>query len=351
VDVADLRIELLESSPKAVKMRLRIDEFDPSAISAPLLSCISDMAARLGAGQVMMDDPSSLFVTSTSSSYFDTGTGPWLIVSASAIQQYDNVSGWQVSIIRSPKLEDSQSQETVAQSIIVLRHGRSTSGAAGDRELRHPSGITQTAPSANTAADEGDSVADQRRRQIFLGACRVVAEKSYAATTIRDIAKAAQLPISTMYQYISSKEDILFMITKGCMAELFTDFEQSIRENGSATDKVQHAIDNHVKYISKNRKYINLVYRETKSLSRENRAKIFELERQVVALWERIISEGKKNGDFTIQDPSLAAHFIYFLCNVWALRHWAIGQHSEKEIKNMLYLFVFGALHKRAKRE
>jgi AcrR family transcriptional regulator len=349
--LSDLHVEPLSLSSTAVKMRMRINGGGAAPVPAILLSALSDLAARTGASEKLAYNPTSLALLSSSTLYFPVGSGPWLLITGSSLDERPNESSWQISVSRSAKLDD-QNGEIVSQSLFIFRTEAHSPLPAAPTVAETAADVAQLETDADEPAtgDEGDSVPDQRRRQIFLGACKVVAEKGYATTTIRDIAKACKLKISTMYQYITSKEDILFMITKGCMAELFADFELNLRDTGSATEKVKNAIDNHVNYISKNRKYINLVYRETKSLNAENRAKIFDLERRVVALWEKIINEGKRSGEFSVQDAELTAHFIYFLCNVWALRHWAIGDHTEKEIREMLYLFTFGALNKKPKR-
>jgi hypothetical protein len=63
------------------------------------------------------------------------------------------------------------------------------------------------------------------------------------------------------------------MITSGCMNEIFRFFDKELKREGTANQKMREAIDAYIKYISKNRRYINLVYRETRALSAENREK------------------------------------------------------------------------------
>ncbi len=53
---------------------------------------------------------------------------------------------------------------------------------------------------------------DRQRRQIMDAAAHVFAEKGYAATTTKDIALAADVGESTLYNYFESKRDILLAI-------------------------------------------------------------------------------------------------------------------------------------------
>jgi AcrR family transcriptional regulator len=53
---------------------------------------------------------------------------------------------------------------------------------------------------------------ERRRERILQAAARVFAEKSYAATTIREVAEAADVAEGTLYNYFESKRDILLAI-------------------------------------------------------------------------------------------------------------------------------------------
>ena len=183
-----------------------------------------------------------------------------------------------------------------------------------------------------------------RHRRIFEGACEVIGKEGYAATTLRKVAKAAEVPVSTIYQYIETKEDLLFMITSHCMEEIFDYMTTELEREGDANTKMQRAIDAYVKYISKNRRYINLAYRETRSLSRANRERIFDIERRFASLWEEIIITGNETDQFTANKTRLAANMVYFFCNVWALRYWSIQDYTEGEVRDYLMRFIMGGL-------
>jgi AcrR family transcriptional regulator len=104
------------------------------------------------------------------------------------------------------------------------------------------------------------------------------------------------------------------------------------------------AVENYVRYVGRNRKYINLVYRETRSLLPDNREKIFAIERDFTALWEEIIRSGRDSGEFEVANADLAANLAYFMCIAWALHHWNIGCHGEDEVRDLLTRFILRGL-------
>jgi len=59
-----------------------------------------------------------------------------------------------------------------------------------------------------------------RREQILRAAEKIFAEKGFHETTISDIAKGAGLSEPTLYEYFSSKEDILFTIPEETSSQL-----------------------------------------------------------------------------------------------------------------------------------
>ena len=52
----------------------------------------------------------------------------------------------------------------------------------------------------------------QRRRQIVEAAVPLFVENGFHKTTTRQIAKAAKVSVGSMYEYVASKEDILYLV-------------------------------------------------------------------------------------------------------------------------------------------
>jgi len=189
-----------------------------------------------------------------------------------------------------------------------------------------------------------DTPPQERRGRIHNAACDVISRKGLAATSMRDIANAAGMSIGTMYRYIDNKDDLLYHITADCMEELFEYFEAELTQAGSAPSRMDQAIRVYLSYISANHRYINLVYRETKALADEPRARIYDIERRFIRHWTQIIQDGIDAGEFADVDVDLAANLAYFSCTVWALRYWNIGNRSEREVGDLLTKFIVNGL-------
>ncbi len=197
---------------------------------------------------------------------------------------------------------------------------------------------------APVTADEPTVANEGRERQILEIASDVISTKGFAATSIRDIARAADISIAALYRHIGSKDELLHRITQTRMQELFDHFEANLTGGGTASERLSEAIAVYLAYISENHRYINLVYRETKALDDRARAKIYDTERRFMRLWEQIISDGVADGEFVEVDAELAANLAYFSCTVWALRYWSIGDRAEADVRDHLTTLIVGGL-------
>src|SRR3990170_4746482 len=66
----------------------------------------------------------------------------------------------------------------------------------------------------------------QRHEQICKAATRVFISQGYHRTTVREIAKEAGLSLGSLYSYIRTKDDILYLV----FADLTSALRESIRQ-------------------------------------------------------------------------------------------------------------------------
>ena len=80
-----------------------------------------------------------------------------------------------------------------------------------------------------TATKDASLIRD-RREQLIRAAIKVFGEKGFHQTTVRDIGRAARLTQGTIYNYVRSKEDILFLVCD----RVVTEYQDSVRRALSA---------------------------------------------------------------------------------------------------------------------
>jgi AcrR family transcriptional regulator len=188
------------------------------------------------------------------------------------------------------------------------------------------------------------AVVDERWRRIVEGASKVIAAKGFAKATIREIAAAADMPVATMYQYLERKEDILYNVYRFFMTEIVTALARWRSSELPPKERLAGAIRTVVEVFDRNHRFIKLMFQESRALTPEARRQVYELDAQYIAIFQELLRESMRNGDFEIRNPELAANFIYFLCTIWPLRHWSIGKFGEESVTREIVEFVLNGL-------
>lgn len=77
-----------------------------------------------------------------------------------------------------------------------------------------------------------ESLIEKRRAQMIRGAVTLFKEKGFHRTTTREIAKAAGFSIGTLYEYIRTKEDVLYLVCDSIYDEVHSRLATIDMENG-----------------------------------------------------------------------------------------------------------------------
>ena len=67
---------------------------------------------------------------------------------------------------------------------------------------------------------------EKRRDQMIRGAVSLFKQKGFHRTTTREIAKAAGFSIGTLYEYIRTKEDVLYLVCDSIYEQVRLELEE-----------------------------------------------------------------------------------------------------------------------------
>ena len=165
-----------------------------------------------------------------------------------------------------------------------------------------------------------------RRMEIVKASVDLFVRKGFHKTTIREIAERFGMSVGTLYEYIRTKEDILFLVCDYIHTSVSMRVRPSLKITSDSTETLEMAIKIYFEIIDEMQDYIIFLYQETKSLSKEARKYIFNAEDEMTQIFEEILSKGNKDGSFSIdkKDIPLIAHNIMVLGQMWAFRRWIL---------------------------
>lgn len=184
-----------------------------------------------------------------------------------------------------------------------------------------------------TLVKDADLV-ETRRRQIVKAAVKLFIGKGYHLTTTREIAKAAGFSIGTLYEYIKSKEDVLYLVCDAIHNEVEAQLRAAVDEGGDAGKSLVSAITNYFKVCDRMQDDILLIYQETSSLNTDSQQYVLANEERITGIFEDILRRGAKDGTLKIGNgkaAELMAHNITVLGHMWTFRRWFLKKHYTLE--------------------
>lgn len=177
---------------------------------------------------------------------------------------------------------------------------------------------------------------EERRAELVRAAVGLFIRKGYHQTTTREIAREAGVSIGSLYEYIKTKEDVLYLVCDAIHREMEVGLERGARSGereekstGSMKAMLEAAIRNYFDVCDEMQDSILLIYRETASLARESQRFVLENESRIARLFAEILKRGVASGSFRFDDEralELMAHNIVVLGHMWALRRWALRE-------------------------
>jgi len=166
------------------------------------------------------------------------------------------------------------------------------------------------APVNTSATDEPVSVVkNTRRAQIREAALTVFSERGYHGTGMEDIARAVAMRASSLYNHVSSKQELLADIMIQTMRDLLDAFATAT-SSGTPAHRLGQAMDAHVRYHATHRRDARIGNREIPSLDETSRATVRQLRRDYARGWQRLIDEGIALAQFETPSSQLSVYAL-----------------------------------------
>lgn len=177
-----------------------------------------------------------------------------------------------------------------------------------------------------------ESLIEKRRAQMIRGAVTLFKQKGFHRTTTREIAKAAGFSIGTLYEYIRTKEDVLYLVCDSIYDEVHARLDSLDIEKGSLEVLVS-ALEHYYGLIDDMQDEFVVMYQESKSLPKDALQYVLNKELEMVALFERLLTECADSGELrlTTKEIKLASHHLFVQGQMWAFRRWALSDFTIQE--------------------
>ena len=170
--------------------------------------------------------------------------------------------------------------------------------------------------------------------EIRQAAVSLFAERGFAATGIREVGRAAGLNSATLYHYASGKEELLAGIMRTGLEELLRAGREALAHGSDPAVQLARLVLAHVATEAVNPLTSRVTDTEVRALTGENRAQIIALRDDYEALFARVLTRGRRAGEFQITDLQVARLALVEMCNGVALWYRPDGRLSVAELQD-----------------
>lgn len=180
----------------------------------------------------------------------------------------------------------------------------------------------------------------ERRRQIVDAAVQLFIKNGYHKTTTRSLAKATGLSIGSLYEYVSTKDDVLYLVCVAIHAEVEQGLTEALARTSQGREALIEIIREYFQVCNRMSDHVLLIYQVTHFLPRKWQEKVLEAELRITGLFVEAMRGLNASGKLPPMDEdtiNLISHNISVLGHTWAFRRWyfaknfTIDQYTEQQ--------------------
>lgn len=149
------------------------------------------------------------------------------------------------------------------------------------------------------------------RRRIFKDAARLFLKNGYHETSMRQVAEAAGMGKSTLYDYFSSKAELLLFFVEQEMDVSHRAAAEIARKEMPAPEKLMRILQSLWTYLDENRAMAALTAREASRLGASETERMNRRRKQYRRILQDVIEQGIREGSIRRVDPALAASALH----------------------------------------
>jgi AcrR family transcriptional regulator len=188
-------------------------------------------------------------------------------------------------------------------------------------------------------------------RNLHSAAIQLLSERSYQGMNLRLLASKLRLQAGSLYNYIESKQHLLFWLMKDSTEKLLREFDATIAGIHDPVEQMLKFVVFHVGYHIANRKEASVLMTEMRSLTRPNYRSIKQLQRLYTDKIQELVERGCEQGKFHVEDSRIATFVLLQMLTSVARWYSPRGRLSEDELTGVytdLAFAMLGAMKSRA---
>ncbi len=140
----------------------------------------------------------------------------------------------------------------------------------------------------------------------------------------------------SLYYYIRSKEELLYLVVRDPIREVYSELEAIVDADLPFTEKIAQAIANHMTVFHLHYPHIAVYLHDYRHLMDKLEQNVIETPKQYQRLWDTLLRQGIAAGEIRDDvDVTMAGYALLGMCN-WAYRWYnPAGRLSPQEVADV----------------
>jgi AcrR family transcriptional regulator len=190
------------------------------------------------------------------------------------------------------------------------------------------------------------SSGESTEKSIREAAVKAIAKHGFEAASLRDIAKEVGIRAPSLYNYISSKEQLLYELMKDPLTSMLTEYRALVKDIDDPAEKLRVFVQVHLNFHLHSRLDVFIGNMELRSLSASHYRTISNLREEYARVLQGIIEEGVKAGVFEAPEPRVISlvmlGMLSGVCN-WYQPNGAMSASDMTELHTELAFRMLGS--------
>lgn len=190
---------------------------------------------------------------------------------------------------------------------------------------------------ARTVGSHGPKTMDAIRK----AGLKLIYEHGYEAMSLRALASEVGIQVGSLYNHISTKQDLLYDLIKAHMDDLLAHLDQALGGLRDPVEALRAFIAFHVTYHIVRKREVFIGYSELRSLDPNQNDEIVGLRRRYEDRLVDILEAGKAGGQFELGDSRVAAYGILSMLTgvcTWFRPHGRLSREQVIELYSDMVL-------------
>jgi AcrR family transcriptional regulator len=181
-----------------------------------------------------------------------------------------------------------------------------------------------------------------RRKQIIEGAIKVFIEKGFHLATTREIAEASGITEGTLYNYVRSKEDIVYIVYDYITRILRKEFNDAIEDIDDPKERLMAAMRQNLTSIHNYQDLVMFIYKASTHLDKESLHEVLARETEYIESFEDLLRNYYQGRNVSEAKIKLAADLLAYIPVVVTFRRWSLRRRfdSMEKVQQGILEFV-----------